>query len=406
MKSKPYIMMAAAGAVAVVILASASLRRPAADQALVEVRRGDLEVWTPYEGTIQSRTVRGISSQVGGGATLIELVPEGTAVTQGMTLVRVDASGLERDLVRLERDLALARAEYEGLVSARIPLERREVEMRLLQATSEKQDAEAALADVRELVDEGLVPGQDAVQQEKKTSLLRMAVENLEQQVALTRDHLHPSAIERARAQRDASEQEWTMARQQLEQTVVVAPSDGVVVYQPVAVGSEFRPVRVGDTVFKNQVFMILSDMSDLIVVFDVPEHELTLARIGRPVVVSPVSYPGMTLSGEIESVGAMAQLRADRPGRQKYFQVNVRLLDAPADLRSGMTARLHVCSHERKNVVLVPRAAIAWERQDAYARVLGESGPRRVPVRLGIAGHTEVEVLAGLQPGQRIVAP
>ena len=386
--------------------ASAFLRRSDTADNVHEVRRGALQVWTSYDGIIQSRSVRGVSSQLGGSATIIELIPEGTHVTKGTPLVELDASGFERELIRVQRELSLAKAEFESLTRARIPLEKREMEIRLLQARSEYDDADSALEDLRELIDEGLVPGQDAIQQEKKRQLLQATVDNIEQQLALTLDFLHPAALDRAQAQLASAEREWSMAQRQLDESRIVAPSDGIVVYQPIAIGSEYRPVRVGDTVFKNQVFISLPDMSNLIVQVDVPEYELTLAQTGRPVVVQPVSYPGMRLQGVIESVGSMAQTRPDRPSRQKFFQVMIRLLEIRPELRSGMSARVHVLSHEETDAVLIPRAAVTWNNNEPFVTLVTGSRRQAERIELGVAGVQEYVVANGLQAGQRIVIP
>jgi len=406
MRKKTYI---AAGTLVIggfLLLTSAFLRRPDADLSVYEVVRGPLQVWTAYDGAIQSRSVRGVSSQLGGGATVTDIIPEGSFVTKGTALAKLDASGFERELLRMQRDYALAKAEYESLTKARIPLEKREMEIRLLQAKSDLQDAEDALNDLRELADEQLIPERDAIQQDKKNMLLRTAVENIEQQLKLTDDFLHPSALDRAEAALSSAESEWKIAQRQMEQSVIEAPSDGIVVYQPVAVGSEFRTVRVGDTVYKNQVFITLPDMSNLIVQVDVPEYELTLAQVGRPVVVQPLAYPGLKLSGVVESVGSMAQTRPDRPGRQKYFQVVVRLLEIRPELRSGMSARIHVLSHDEKNAVMIPRTAVTWENNEPFCQVMMDTRPRKQKLVLGVSGPQEYTVLEGLQAGQRIVLP
>jgi len=401
-------LLAVGGVLAVIVWLSASsfLRRADTDWNVHDVTRGSLQVWTTYEGVIQSRSVRGVSSQIGGSATVIEIIPEGKYVSRGTPLVELDASGFERELIRVQRELSLAKAENESLTKARIPLEKREMEIRLLQARAELEDAENALADLRELIDEGLVPEQDAVQQEKKKALLQATVDNIEQQLSLTLDFLHPAALDRAQAQLASAEREWKMSQNQLDQSRILAPSDGIVVYQPLPIGSEFRTIRVGDTVFKNQVFISLPDMSNLIVQVDVPEYELTLAQAGRPVVVQPISYPGMKLSGVIESVGSMAQTRPDRPSRQKFFQVVIRLLDIRPELRSGMSARVQVLSHDVADAILIPRTAIIWDGNEPYVSIVQGSRQKRERVELGVAGVQEVVVLNGLEAGQRVVIP
>lgn len=395
-----------AGVVALWMISSAFLSRGNIDGDIHTIERGMLQVWTSYEGTIQSRSVRGISSTLGGSATIVELTPEGTYVTNGTPLVRLDASNYERELIRVERELALARAEYESLTKARIPLETSEMEIRMLQAQSDLQDAEDALTDLHELINDGLLPEYDAIQQEKRNKILRTTLENIQQQLNLTRDFLHPSMIERAEAQLKSAEREQEMARRQMEESLITAPSDGIVVYNPMPISSEFRTVRVGDTVYKNQVFITLPDMSDLIVRVDVPEYELTLAQQGRPVTVQPLAYPNMKLAGVIESVGSMAQSRPNRPGNQKYFQVTIRLDDIHSELRSGMSARIRVLSYNEPDTVLIPRQAIFWENNEPHCMVLSGSKQKKERLVLGVAGIKDYAVLKGLDAGQRVVIP
>jgi len=47
-------------------------------------------------------------SRFQGSATVVELAPDGAAVPRGAVLVRFDASALRRELLKLERDQALA----------------------------------------------------------------------------------------------------------------------------------------------------------------------------------------------------------------------------------------------------------------------------------------------------------
>jgi len=408
MKNRKSILISAAavGAIALWLFSSAFLTRGNIDGEIHEIERGPLQVWTSYEGTIQSRTVRGISSQLGGSATIVELIPEGAEVTTGTPLVKLDASNYERELIRVERERALARAEFESLTKARIPLESNEMEIRMLQAQSELQDAEDALADLHELIEEDLLPEYDAVQQEKKNKILRTTFENIKNQMELTREFLHPSMIDRAKAQLESAEREWEMARKQMEFSTIEAPSDGVVVYKPMPISSEFRTVRVGDTVYKNQVFITLPDMDDLIVRVDVPEYELTLAQAGRPVSVQPIAYPNLKLSGIIESVGSMAQSRPNRPGNQKYFQVTVRLDETRTELRSGMSARIRVLSYDEPDAVLLPRRAVFWEDNEPHCMVMRGSKQQKEQLVLGVAGVRNYAVQKGLDAGQRVVIP
>jgi multidrug efflux pump subunit AcrA (membrane-fusion protein) len=54
---------------------------------------------------------------------------------------------------------------------------------------------------------------------------------------------------------------------------------------------------------------------------------------------------------------------------------------------------------------VLAPAAAVVQEGTQSYVFTVDAGHhAHRVPVRLGVANSSEVEVLAGLKPGERVV--
>ena len=84
-------------------------------------------------------------------------------------------------------------------------------------------------------------------------------------------------------------------------------------------------------------------------------------------------------------------------------YNAEVRIIDAPPDLRVGMSANIHIAYKELSDVVAVPVSAI--EYRDGSAWVKRQQGERVVAteVTLGDVGLELVEVTAGLQAGERI---
>lgn len=370
----------------------------------VELKPAPFEVWSVYDGTLEARSLKSIMSKGRGAVTVEEIVPQGAFVRQGDVLVRFDASDVERDIVRLERDLALARAEFESLEQAKLPLEIRDLESRLLDARVQREAEEQYLEDTRELLADELVSAQELKQQEVRAEAARKLATNLENQLELTRKYLHPSTIERARATLSSAEAEMEMAREKLASCVVTAPVDGIVVYRSVHVGGEYRNVRVGDTLYRNQTFMVLPDMTDPVVQCNVPEAELSRVRVGSKVLVTPVSYPDLKLEGDVENIGSMAEQVTGRPGWQKYFQVTIRLSANDDRLRSGMTVRVTVLSHTSAAALTIPRPALNWDGETPWCSVSRRGRTERRELVLGVVGDQEVEVLKGLEPGERVV--
>lgn len=386
-------------------LASCAPRQEAADR-FVRVVRGPARVLTTYDGQLEARVARDVMSGLGGSAAIVELTPEGTVVKPGDLLVRLDASQFDRELLRLQRDAALAEADLTSLTNAKLPLELRDLEMRALAAGSELEKERQLLADNEQLVKEGLISSHEVAKQQARVAAAQTQLRNLDQQLALTRDHLHPAAVEAARAKVESARQELGLGREQVAQCVIRAPAAGYVVYKPVHVGGEFRTVRVGDSVFKNQPFMSLPDLGDLVVNIDVPEAELSLVRAGLAVGIEPAAYPNLRLEGVVESVGSMAQSKPDRPAWQKFFRVVIGLKQSHPDLRTGMSVVAQVVSFEAADAVLVPRLAVRWEQGRASCEVRRNGKVGRQPLKLGAATEQSFVVLDGVGPGDEVLLP
>jgi multidrug resistance efflux pump len=376
-----------------------------APRATHTIETGRLAVWSVYPGTLESRRVEIIMSKFQGTATIVELAPEGQPVRAGDLLVRFDSSQVERDLLKLQRDFQLARADLERLEKAEQPLELGDLEAQRLEAQAAYEAERRYLEDSRALLDEELVSEQEIEQQNLKVEQLRAALDKLDQRIALTREFLHPAARERARATLATAEQELALARRQLEHCVVHAPADGVVVYKPLHVGGEFRTVRVGDTLYRNQPFMILPDMGDLVIDILVPEAELARVEPGREAVVTPLSYPDLKLRGRVETVGSMATTAMERPGWQRYFRAQIGLLESDPRLRSGMSVQAEILSYSAEQAVLLPRVCVRMEGGTPTVRLASAPDtPHRV--KLGWADLRHFEVLEGLRVGDKVLLP
>lgn len=365
------------------------------------VIEGPLVVWSSFAGRLEPRNEIHVMSRFRGNAVLVELAPEGSKARKGGVLVRFDASALEREVLRLERDLTLARAELETLSEAKMPLQLRDLETKLMEARSSLRSEQKYLDTLAKFRSEGLVSEAEVGQQRAKTEEARTRVETLELNVKVTREHVHPSELKAAQAKLASAEQELRLAEAQLADSVVRAPADGVVVYKPAHVGEEFRPVRVGDAVFPNQPFMALTDTRSLVVRFDVPEEELGLVQEKKEVWVQPLAFERLRLRGAVESVGFSARVLPNEPSWKRFFPVAVGLGETDPRLKPGMSVTAHVLSHQVQRAVLVPRAAVRWEDDKPLVSVRTGAAPEVRSPRLGRANDEYYEVLEGLRPGE-----
>lgn len=99
-----------------------------------------------------------------------------------------------------------------------------------------------------------------------------------------------------ASAQVTAARAALASAELQLSYTTVIAPVDGVV---------SKKSVDVGDMLSVGQPVMAIAAQTDLYIVANLKETQITNVRVGQPVEIKVDAYPGHTFTGKVMSLSA-----------------------------------------------------------------------------------------------------
>lgn len=170
--------------------------------------------------------------------------------------------------------------------------------------------------------------------------------------------------------------------------TAVVAPYSGVVAA---------RLVELGEMVMPGKPLMTGFDPSEMRVVVSVPQYKL--AEIGaNPVVM--VEVP--SLNRWIKPASTTVQPVAD--ARTHSTQVRINLLPNEAGVYPGMFVRAHFVIGKASKL-MIPASAVLRRSEVVAVYVVDEKGAVKLrQVRLGEGtAHGAVEVLAGLNPGEKV---
>jgi multidrug efflux pump subunit AcrA (membrane-fusion protein) len=189
---------------------------------------------------------------------------------------------------------------------------------------------------------------------------------------------------------------------------VVKADKEGLVVYDTGSsrwYSSDVR-VEVGAKINPRQQLMIIPDLTTLQIRTKVYEAIIDDVRPGLPAHVKLENKPDQTFSGKIIRVGVLpdSQNRWLNPG-VKVFSVIVRLDQEIEGLRPGMSSEVEIELAKLDNVLSVPIASVYSEQDKTFCyRVEGSGGYKRAPVQLGRMNSTCVQILSGLQAGDRVL--
>lgn len=368
------------------------------------VTRGELVVRTVYEGRLASRNVVSVASRFQGSATVLRMAEEGARVEAGDLLVQFETSESERAVLKYRTEVTLNSAEFEKIVRGEQPMEIMKLSNEIAETRRSLSAEEQYLKDSLELARDELVSAAEVAEQNGKVEALRQRLKALEANLELTRSYLHPMETKRAEATLAAAADELERAQRQVENGTILASSAGVVVYQPLHIAGEYRTVRVGDSVYANQPFLMILDLSDLVIKVAVPEAELGAVSPGNAVLIQPTAYPEVRLAGEVEQVSGIAQSLPDRPAWQRYFRATIGVREGHRSLRPGMSVVAHVVTYHAENALRIPRRAVRFEDGTATTVLVDGSTRRTRELALGPAAETHFEVLDGVDEGDRVL--
>jgi RND family efflux transporter MFP subunit len=348
-----------------------------------------------FPGKIEAKRNVELAFQVSG--LLVDLpVREGQNVSKGGVIARIRRDEFEARLTTVEGQLKRARADLRAARSGERPEQQARLEAQVRAAEARLANARADFDRNARLVRSGGVAVADFQASE---TTYRVAQEDLKAaRQALEKGTVgREEEIEALEAEVRGLEGRVVEASIQLDDTTLHAPYDGVIARRFV---EEKQNVRAKEPIVRFQ------DVEQIEVAVDVPETFMAADFRTADVVEMVAEFsgaPGLRFLVHITEVAQAAD-----PATQTFRVRAAMKSPDKVTLLPGMTATVTLTYH-RANVlgdrILVPVSAVFKEaggEQIAWVIVSDQAVARR-PVKLGAATGDRVEIVEGLQPGDRI---
>lgn len=178
-----------------------------------------------------------------------------------------------------------------------------------------------------------------------------------------------------------------------LQRKELRAPFDGVL---------GIRQVSLGDFVASGESMVRLQSLDPIYVDFTVPERHRGAVRPGQPLELTVAAWPDDVFNGELLVVSPDVNLRS------RTLQLRGRLDNADGRLQPGMFATVQLILGDEEPVLTLPRTAISFFAYGESVFRIEASGDaltvHRQPVTVGRTRGERVEILSGLEAGQRVV--
>jgi len=215
--------------------------------------------------------------------------------------------------------------------------------------------------------------------------------------------------LAQAKAALDAANQLFKKAeerlaryKKQIELCKIYAPQDGMVAFAPVDRYTE--EVREGASIRPRQRILSLPSLSQMQVKTSVHESVLDQVKQGQTVSVRVDAFPDRLYPGTVKSVAVLPDQGGWYGSDTKVYQTIV-TIDVPVErLKPGMTAVAEIHVERLENVLTVPVQAIVQVGKETACYVEDKGLPQRRPIKLGRTNDKLVQILDGVNPGQRVV--
>jgi len=361
----------------------------------IEAKKADLVLSVEVEGELVAvrSTEIGVPPVAEVDFKIAFLAPEGQSVKKGESVLKLDTEVLERQLAEKRAELAEAQKK----------VEQKEIDlgMKLMDLEQQAAQARAELGRAQLKVE---VPAEVQQRIELEKALLdkkgrERDIQNLDAEGRVTRA-LTGAELSSLSQQRDRAAGRVRALEDAIEKMNIKAPQDGIVVYR-----SNWRDEKkkVGDSVWFGEVVLALPDLAEMKGDAFVDEADGGPVREGQPVTLRLEARSDFDLPGKVARIGRTVKQRSWRTPLKGY-RVEVALAKTdPTFMRPAMRFRGEIETGRIPGVLLVPRDAVFLRDAEPVVWVHRALGWREVRVALGRANRTQVEVVSGLAPGDRV---
>jgi HlyD family secretion protein len=348
------------------------------------VRRGELVRQVRGPGTLTPEYIRIIPAVTAGRVEEV-YARAGTTVEPGMLLLRLSNPDIELQLLDSERQYATAQTELINL-RANLQTQVLTLEGAVAQAQSTHNEAVRQARTAEELAAKGLIAANDASRAQDQVEESRKRLEIDRQRLELAKGTVS-AQLEQQQSQVERLRSIVAFRQQQLESMAVRATSAGVLQRLDLEIGQYVNPgVELARIVEPGRLKAVLR----------IPESQMRDVVIGQ---IASIDTRNDTIRGRV--------VRIDPAAQQGTFGVDVAFEgELPPSARPDMSVDGTIELDRLSDVLFVSRPNYGSAGQTIGLFVVSPDGrnAERRQVRLGQTSVNHVEVVSGLQRGERVI--
>jgi HlyD family secretion protein len=318
-------------------------------------------------------------------------IKRGSLVHKGQLLAVLENGDLAAAAQENKGSYDQAQATYETTTVADLP---QEVQKAQLDAEAAKEvfAAQQKIYNSRQdLFQQGAMP-------RKELDQAGVDLTNARNQYEIAQQHLDalmkvgkPQQLKSAAGQLESAKGKYLGAAAQLSYSEIRSPIDGVVAD---------RPLYPGEMAAAGAPLLTVMDTSQVVARAHIPQPEAALLKVGDK---ATLSVPGEENPVE----GKITVVSPALDPNSTTVEIWVQAKNSDHRLKPGTSVRLSMLAQTIPNALVIPAAALLTAQDGATSvmQVSADSRAHQRSVKVGVRQSDEVQVIEGLQAGDKIVA-
>lgn len=214
------------------------------------------------------------------------------------------------------------------------------------------------------------------------------------------RDEMDPIEFEEKSILFEERKQKLLDMEEEIGKSDLVAPFSGTIVSVS---------VQKGDLIKAYTPIAIVADTSQIVPAAKLTKTELEKVAVGMEVAVNITSVGNF--KGKVKQLpykvtennnggGGNGETKPERP--EDFLIVEIK--DLPKTANRGAPLSINIITKRTENAIVIPPSALRSIGSRTYVQVIDANGKREVDVEVGQQNSTQIEILKGLEPGQKVV--
>ncbi|MEM8672665.1 MAG: efflux RND transporter periplasmic adaptor subunit [Cyanobacteria bacterium P01_G01_bin.67] len=369
-----------------------------------KVTTTDIDSRLNVSGTVRAYERTPVMSQIAGLLITDVMVERGDYVQQGQILAKLNNQVLQAEKLQAKGAVAQSQARIDELLAGSRAEEIAQAESRVVNARSAIAEATSDLELIQKRVERNTtLQSEGAISRDRLDEVLNQAriaesklagakadLNEEQQALAQLKAGSRPQTIAQAQAELAQAQGRLKAIEAQLADTTITAPRGGIIAS---------REAKVGQTTDTSEMLFTIIQDGRLELSLLVPETLIGKIRPGQRVQITDKNNRDLELSGKVREIDPLI----DNSSRQATVKVD---LPSGTRLKPGMFLQAAINTDTNQGLAVPIEALLPQSENKAIAFLVQQDNTVKAQqVNLGeILPGQKVEIVGGLQPGDRLV--